>query len=166
MLSRRLSASGFDTAGWDDLADFEVPILHPGRTLIEKLLRINNFTSSPAARAGQHGWPRIGRQFYDVWALLGTDEVTDFLADRLLASDILGSCFAVSRSFTPDRPVPRGGFARAAAFDPDGPLADRLRTEHDSAMRDLYYGTDAPPSFNDVISRVQQHRGALDIRRN
>jgi hypothetical protein len=46
-----------------------------------------------------------------------------FLADRLLASDVLGSCFAVSRNFTPDRPVPRGGFARTAAFDPDGPLA-------------------------------------------
>lgn len=163
LLSRQLAEPGFDTSAWDDLSEFEVAILHPGRTLIEKLLRVNNFTSDPVAQESAHGWPRIGRQFYDVWALLGTDEVVALLADRPLVSEILASCYAVSIAFTADQPVPHGGFARVLAFDPDGPLADRLRAEHDGAMRDLYYGTDEPPSFEDVLARVQEHSDALDI---
>lgn len=163
LVSRQLAAADFDIAAWDDLTVFEVACLHPGRTLIEKLLRINNFASDPTAQESLHGWPRIGRQFYDVWALLGTDEVVEFFADRPLVSEILASCYEVSVAFIPDQPVPVGGFARVLAFDPGGPLADRLRAEHDGAMRDLYYGTEPPPSFDDVIARVQEHSDALDI---
>ena len=139
-------------------------ILHPGRTLIEKLLRVNNFASDPAAQDATHGWPRIGRQFYDIWALLGTDEVLELLADNTLAGEILASCYEVSKAFKPDRPVPAGGFAASAAFDPNGALAERLRAEHDVAMRDLYYGTDEPPSFDDVVARVHEHDADLEIR--
>jgi len=163
LLSRQLTEAGFDTAVWSDLAAFEVTVLHPGRTLIEKLLRINNFASDPDAQGGVHGWSRIGRQFYDVWALLGTSEVLTLFGDRTATAEILASCFEVSRAFVPDKPVPPGGFAECAAFDPDGPLATRLRTEHDLAMRDLYYGTDEPPTFDDVLERVQAGRDLLDI---
>lgn len=163
LLSRQLTEAGFDTAVWSDLAAFEVAVLHPGRTLIEKLLRINNFASDPDAQGGVHGWSRIGRQFYDVWALLGTPEVLTLFGDRTATGEILASCFEVSRAFVPDKPVPPGGFAECAAFDPDGPLAARLRTEHDLAMRDLYYGTDEPPTFDDVLERVQAGRDLLNI---
>ena len=61
LLGRQLSTGGFETMPWDDLAEFHVPVLHPGRTLIEKLLRINNFANDLGAQAGVHGWPRIGR---------------------------------------------------------------------------------------------------------
>lgn len=54
--------------------------------------RINSFASDPATQDGIHGWPRIGRQFYDVWALLGTREVLDFLADNALVGEVLASC--------------------------------------------------------------------------
>lgn len=30
-------------------------------------------------------------------------------------------------------------------------------------MRDLYYGTEEPPSFDDVLERVQVSRELLDI---
>ncbi len=164
LLGRQLSvAPGFDTAAWDDLAEFEVAVLHPGRTLIEKLLRINNFASYLDAQAGVHGWPRIGRQFYDVWALLGTEEVIDFLADRALVAEVLESCYDVSQAFTPDLPVPAGGFAACAAFDPGGTLANRLRAEHESAMAGLYYGTEAPPSFVAVLERVHQNTALLAV---
>jgi len=163
LLSQQLAESGFDISTWADLSEFEVAFLHPARTLIEKLLRVNNFASDPAAQESVHGWPRIGRQFYDVWALLGTDEVVEMLADRQLMAEILVSCYEVSMAFTPDKPVPSGGFARVLAFGPDGPLAHRLHAEHDAAMRDLYYGTESPPSFDDVIARVQEHSDELDI---
>lgn len=163
LLSRQLMAVGFDVEEWDDLAPFEVSILHPGRTLIEKLLRVNNFAAVPAAHEGTHGWPRIGRQFYDIWALLGTDEVLDLLADTARSVDILASCFEVSKAFIPDQPVPEGGFERSSAFDPDGLLTSRLRAEHEAAMRDLYYGADPPPTFDDVLTRVRERARLLDI---
>ena len=46
---------------------------------------------------------------------------------------------------------------------PDGPLAGRLRTEHEIAMRDLYYGTNEPPTFDEVLDRVHASRALLDI---
>ncbi len=162
LLSRQLDAAGFDASAWSDLVAFEVAVLHPGRTLIEKLLRINNFASAPAAQEGAHGWPRIGRQFYDVWALLGTREVIDLLTDRPLVAAVLTSCFEVRQSFTPDLAVPDGGFAASPAFDLSSTLAGRLRTEHDAAMDGLYYGTDRPPSFDDVLARVHEHEVLLD----
>jgi Nucleotidyl transferase AbiEii toxin, Type IV TA system len=164
LLSRQLAAAGFDVEPWHDLAPFEVSVLHPGRTLIEKLLRVNNFACDPALHESTHGWPRIGRQFYDVWALLGADEVHHLLADAETTSAIVASCFEVSRAFEPDRPIPDGGFAGSPAFEPDGPFTRRLRIEHDAAMRDLYYGTDTPPTFDDVLARVHLHARLLDIR--
>lgn len=165
LLGRQLEAAGFDVSTWSDLAGFDVAVLHPGRTLVEKLLRINNFAGETAAQDGVHGWPRIGRQFYDVWALLGTQEVLDFLADEPLVSEVLASCYQISQAFTPDLPVPEGGFAASPAFDATSPLASRLRTEHAAAMDGLYYGTDNPPSFDDVLARVQEHQALLAVGR-
>ena len=106
---------------------------------------------------------RIGRQFHDIWALLGTPEVLDFLTDKPLVSEVLASCYEISEAFTPDPPIPRDGFAASPAFDPTGSLETRLRAEHDAAIHDLYYGTDAPPTFESVLERVQANRSLLDI---
>ena len=163
LLSRQLERADFNIHAYSDLTAFDVSILHPGRTLIEKLLRVNNFVSNPESAAHPHGWPRIGRQFYDIWALLGNSEVLELLADNDASSRILDSCFEVSRAFTPDHPMPLGGFTNSAAFDPQGTFAPRLRAEHNAAMTDLYYGTDDPPTFEDVIERVNQSADLLTI---
>lgn len=163
LLARELADSGFDTSVWDDLASFHVPILHPGRTLLEKLLRVNNFAASRDATASPHGWPRVGRQLYDIYALLHDPSVRELLADKSLVAEILASAREVSATFgKPDLPVPEGGFAASAAFDAASPFADRLRVEHDAAMRDLYYGTEEPPSFEDVLTQVRVDAALLD----
>lgn len=161
LLARQLGNAGFDTSAWGDLAAFDVAVLHPGRTLIEKLLRVNNFASDPAAQERVHGWPRIGRQFYDLWALLGNDEVLEFLHDKATVIKVLASCYEISQAFTPDLPVPDGGFAASPAFDSGGPLAVRLREEHDAAMDGLYYGTDTPPTFDEVLERIHANSALL-----
>jgi len=164
LLSRELAGS--DIGQWDDLASFEVTILHPGRTLIEKLLRVNNFVADPARRSDPHGLPRIGRQFYDIWALLGDREVSSLLDDKALFGEILTSAYEISQAaFEPDSPVPDGGFAASLAFDPSGEFVAVLRREHDVAMRDLYYGTSTPPSFADVLERVQSRARLLNPNR-
>jgi hypothetical protein len=146
---------------WDDLRPFPVTFLHPGRTLLEKLLRVNNFVVDPARRDAPHGLPRIGRQFYDIWALLHEPSVTALLADKAQVGTILQSIFEVSEQFSPDQPVPTGGFAASDAFASDGEFAAELRRQHDIAMRDLYYGSD-PPTFDDVIERVHSCAGLLN----
>jgi len=164
LLARQLVDAGFDTSTWLDLATFDVAILHPARTLIEKLLRVDKLAQIERPQQTAQDWPRAGRQFYDIWALLAEDEVVRLLRDRQLVAEILTSCYKVSESFkNPDLPVPSGGFAASTAFDPDGPLAGPLRAEHDAAMRDLYYGADTPPTFDDVIARVREHADDLDI---
>lgn len=136
----------------------------PGRTLIEKLLRVNNFAVRDDARDDIHGWPRIGRQFYDIWALLGHQSVIDLLNDRDTVTAILDSVAQVSAQFTPDEPVPADGFAASSAFDPDGPLAARLEEQHDIAINDLYYGDlSSAPSFTEVTARIHEHAALLDM---
>jgi hypothetical protein len=160
LLARELATSG--VGHWDDLASFDVTILHPGRTLIEKLLRVNNFVLDPTKRDSAHGWPRIGRQFYDIWELLGNEEVRELLADDDHVNQILTSACEVSQAFGGDSAVPTGGFATSVVFDPSGEFADRLRREHDTAMDVLYYGTDMAPSFDQVLDRV--HSSARLLR--
>lgn len=67
ILARQLAQAGIDIEEFADLAPFHMLMLPPGRTLLEKLLRVNNFVIDEARRSA-HGWPRIGRQFYDRWA--------------------------------------------------------------------------------------------------
>ncbi|MGN6687265.1 MAG: nucleotidyl transferase AbiEii/AbiGii toxin family protein [Actinomycetales bacterium] len=163
LLTRQLQRVDFDVSAFPDLAPFDVPVLDPGRTLIEKLLRMNNFAEMAVADRAHHTWPRIGRQFYDVWALLGDSDVLAFLADTARARAVLEDCIAVSRDFGEDRPAPSGGFALSAVFDPAGPDAARLRREHDAAMGVLYYGTEDPPSFDEVLARVRSNTDLLDF---
>jgi hypothetical protein len=162
LLSRVLD--GAVAGDWDDLKPFEVTILHPGRTLIEKLFRVNNFVVDPGQRDTPHGWPRIGRQFYDIWALLGESSVTGLLTDRVQFGEILESVLKVSEHFMADQPVPMGGFAASAAFDVAGEFAAALSKEHDTAMGTLYYGSDAP-TFEDVLDRVHSSAKLLNPER-
>lgn len=163
LLGRRLEQAGVSVTDFADLAPFEVDVLHPGRTLIEKLLRVNNFAASQSRRDRHDGWPRIGRQFYDLWALLGTSEVLEFLADRHLSSEVMNDAMTESLAFTPDLVPPPGGFAGSPAFDLSWEHSAKLRSEHDQAMRYLYYGSAEPPTFDAVIDRVHQASRLLDI---
>ncbi len=164
LLSRELESSDFDTGKWADLSSFNVAILHPGRTLLEKLLRVNNFAHDPDAMTGPHGWLRIGRQMYDIHALLLEPSVRELLAEKALVAEILASAQHVSAGFSkPDLAVPAGGFAASPAFIRGSAFTNRLREEHESAMRDLYYGTDLPPTFDEVLDQVHADSALLNV---
>lgn len=163
LISRSLSENGFDVTAYDDLIPFQVQILHPGRTLIEKLLRVNNFALMEEASRDHHGWPRIGRQFYDLWQLLDCPEVLEFLADKHQAFSVLNDCFRVSLDFTPDRLPPSGGFAESPIFDSSSELYRRLSDEHDIAMKQLYFGKPLDLPLNEVFERVKENKNLLDF---
>ncbi|WP_204807450.1 nucleotidyl transferase AbiEii/AbiGii toxin family protein [Mycobacterium riyadhense] len=165
LLYRELRATDLVGGQWDDLRPFDVTILHPGRTLIEKLLRVNNFVVDPTKRTTLHELPRIGRQFYDIWALLGDASVTTLLADTVMVSDILTSVFEVSQAFGGDHPIPDGGFAASEAFNPSGEFAKDLRREHNTAMDTFHYGSERP-TFDEVLERVHSCSKLLDPERD
>jgi hypothetical protein len=161
LLARQLGAA-IDVREFADLAAFSVRMLDPGRTLVEKLLRVNTFASmSPTHHEGRY-WTRIGRQYYDIWALLGQEDVRSFFARDDLDA-VIADCFAQSARFGGDLPIPRGGFAASPAFDPRSGVIARLRVEHANAMRDLYYGPGAGPSFDSVLHRVSEYAKLLDV---
>ena len=60
--------------------------------------------------------------------------------------------------------APRGAHdLHEVAGGTHGPLAVRLRAEHDAAMEGLYYGTDEPPAFNEVLERVHAQSALLAV---
>jgi hypothetical protein len=128
---------------------------HPSSTIIEKLFRVNNFAVREKSRDDIHGWPRIGRQCYDIWALLGSSEVLALLADSAQSREVLADCLRVSESFGTDEPLPLKGFASCYAFDPKGSFAERLRAQHDAAMKDLYYGS--APHFASTLAESRRN---------
>ncbi|NHE67810.1 nucleotidyl transferase AbiEii/AbiGii toxin family protein [Rhodococcus sp. D-46] len=165
LLARELADADVAVDQYVDLVSFSVRMLHPGRTLIEKLLRMNNFSVRVADDIDTtDGFTRIGRQFYDVWALLGNAEVRELLADVQQTTEIVESCIEVSQDFpnNSDQRPPVGGFAESVIFSGDWIHTSVLRREHEKAMEDLFYGED-PPSFDDVIERVREHRGLLNF---
>lgn len=161
LLARQLSAT-VNVSEFPDLAAFSVRMLHPGRTLVEKLLRVNTFASMSPDHHKEHSWTRIGRQYYDIWALLGREDVRGFFARDDLDATIT-DCLAQSVRFGGDLPIPRGGFAASPAFYPRSHVIPRLRVEHANAMRDLYYGPGAGPSFDSVLHRVLEYGILLDV---
>lgn len=160
LLARQLADVGVGD-GFVDLEPFEVQVLHPGRTLLEKLFRVGAFVADPDA-VGEHGWPRIGRQYYDIYALLGDDRVHELLADGETVAGIVDSCIEVSATlFNQNVAVPAGGFSKCPAFDASHEHSERLRVEHDNAMAGLYYGNEAPPTFDQVLERIHDSAAAL-----
>lgn len=161
LLARQLGPV-VDIRSFADLAPFRVRMLDPGRTLLEKLLRVNTFACMPPADRKEHLWTRIGRQYYDIWALLDQQDVRAFFARPDLGA-VIADCFTQSVRFGGDRPIPIGGFAMSPAFDPNADVTVRLRKEHAKAMRVLYYGPDEGPTFDDVLNKVSSHRAFLDF---
>ncbi len=66
-----LEAAGTDLGEFDDLKPFEVAVLHPGRTLIDKLVLIHALAQQLAAGSCGSIDQRSGRHFYAVYQLLG-----------------------------------------------------------------------------------------------
>lgn len=160
ILARQLGQR-LNVAEFEDLAAFEMQVLHPGRTLLEKLLRVNTFAAGWPANRTTERKLRIGRQFYDIWALLDDQLVLELLQESGLRDDILADCMNVSAQFHGDAPRPEGGFANSPAFDGANELGAWLREGHDQAVGSLYFGASPSPTFDAVLERVHQRADLL-----
>ena len=149
--------AGTDVSGFVDLERFAVSVLHPGRTLLEKLYAIHAEATRLQADPSKPATARFGRHFYDVSRLLADDEVAAFLADDTTVEAVLEEIEQVSHQHFATRAVgelrPEGGFRHSPAFDLSSDVSDRLRVAYESDIEDLSYGT-APPTWEEICGQV------------
>jgi len=152
-----LHDAGTDVSGFSDLERFAVRVLHPGRTLLEKLYAIHAEAIRLQADPMKAATPRIGRHLYDVFRLLTNDEVAAFFTDDTTVEAVLEEIEQVSREHfatTTGERRPEGGFTHSPAFDLSSDVADRLRVAYESDMEDLYYGEAPPPAWEQICGQV------------
>jgi hypothetical protein len=165
LVGNALRDIGSDLDDHEDLAPFEVNVLHPGRTLLEKLVHIHGLAVKLAQDEALLPPRRSGRHFYDVYQLLGDERVVNLLRDRDQMLAVVASIDEIAQKFfgAPEGESARReeGFASSPAFDPTTSTSARLRTTYETTMPELYFGSEPLPSWDQVCGRVAQYQALL-----
>lgn len=165
LLGDALRDAGTDLEEFEDLAPFEVEVLHPARTLLEKLAHIQGLAVDLTADEALEPSARSGRHFYDVHQLLGDQRVLDFLEDRDRVFEVIASIDEFTEKFFGGTRGascrPDGGFASSASFDPDSSVSARLRMAYETTMLDLYFGNGPLPTWAQICTRVAERASVL-----
>jgi hypothetical protein len=143
----------------DDLAGFEMTLLHYRRTFVEKMFALHG----KVVRLQQDGVAlgRDARHYPDLWVLAGEHEVRTMLASPEYGA-IRRDYDAKSREFFPKgyRPPEGLSFANSPALFPDDALREQLAEEYRAQCQLLFSGGDYPP-FEDVLARFEALRALL-----
>lgn len=163
LLGEVLEAAGADLGQYDDLRPFDVAVLHPGRTLLEKLYGIHALARQLVANTLGADVRRNGRHFYDVYQLLGYVRVLELLADRAEVEQIMASIEETSQGEfnATGEQRPEGGFAASLAFDRSSDVSRRMRDAYETVMPALYFGIEPLPTWDEICGRVQEQRQLL-----
>ena len=164
LLGDTLEAAGTDLDEFDDLRTFEIAVLHPGRTLLEKLVLIHSLAQRLAHDATAPIDRRSGRHFYDVYQLLGDREVLALLSNRDQTEQVIRSIEEINRAFFVSDGIelrPPGGFAACSAFDVTSDVSGRLQSAYAATMPELYFGTGPLPTWQQICDRVSEHHALL-----
>jgi len=153
---------GIRSEDYEDLNPFDLEMLEPRRTLIEKCAGLHQLASS-----WSEGSPptdtRFGRHYYDIYQILGHQRTIAGLADRREFSIIVEDVAHISADhYGATAPRPEGGYGASLAFQPGhtGPLRDWLEAGYRESQI-LIARTARPPSFGQVLARVEEHAALL-----
>lgn len=157
LIGDALLSQGIQADEYDDLASFRVTVLHPGRTCVEKLALVNEQANACETNEDYEFPGRHGRHFYDIYMLLGDASVQEFLQDRRQFQEVVADCEQVSRKyFRSEYQRPEGGYAAGPAFSGEARVLDQAQRAYQDAVRDLTFGDDPTPSWEEVLARVQE----------
>lgn len=151
---------------YEDLAPFEVLALHPARTLLEKLVHVNELAVRLAADDGLQPDRRSGRHFYDIQELLDDGRVLDLLADRDETLQVIRSIDEITHTYFGGAEGvsvrPDGGFATSPAFRSRhvGVSPTQRGLRHDDA-RALLRNRGAADLGADLRTRCRPRRAAV-----
>jgi hypothetical protein len=154
LLGDVLEAIGADLDKYDDLRPFGVAVLHPGRTLLEKLYGIHTLARQLVANTLNAGkLRRNGRHFYDVYQLV----------DRAQVEQIMASIEEISQGEfnATGEQRPEGGFAASTAFDRNSHVSRQMQGAYDAVMPALYFGIEPLPTWDEICERVHEQRQLL-----
>ncbi len=157
LLGDVLAGAGTDLSEFEDLAPFEVSVLHPGRTLLEKLVLIHGLAQQLIADPSTPVPPRNGRHFYDIHQLLGDSQVGELLEDRDQVHEVMASVEEITRKHFrggAGEVRPEAGFAASPAFDPDSEVSTLFRAGYEATMPELHFGATPLPSWEQICARV------------
>lgn len=155
MAEHAIEVLGEDIDAWDEFAEFDVEVLGPTRTLLEKLSLLHDAVSRSSDDGGEGRLMRSGRHLYDVHNLLRDDNVLEGLraagqagvAD--LCADIEQHSSDAGFSYTPR---PTGGYGQSALVAVDHQSKVPLQRGYDAAMS-LVYGD--RPSFDECVETIR-----------
>lgn len=150
-------------AAYEDLAAFEIDVLHPARTMIEKLFAVDSMSERLATDPELRLPDTAVRHFYDLYFLW--DEERSPALRWLQGGDnhkaVVEDCLRVSRRwFSEEAAVPDGGFAHSAAFTDDS-LAGRLRPAYERMMAAVCYPGALRPALDEVRGRARDLAGRI-----
>jgi hypothetical protein len=142
----------------DDLAGFDMTLLHFRRTFVEKLFAIHGKVVRLVGEGVALG--RDARHYADLYALAGTHEVRAMLASPEYA-EIRDDYDAKSRQFFASiyRPPAGLSFAESQALFPEPEVRQQIASEYESQCRLLFAGN--YPSFTEVCDRFEEIRNLL-----
>jgi predicted nucleotidyltransferase component of viral defense system len=165
LLGDVLKTEGTSLSEFADLEPFEVVVLHPGRTLLEKLVHVHAVAQTLGHDVALAPDRRIGRHFYDVYQLLGDEHTLQLLTDPHEITTVMSSIETVTREHfggTENSELrPDGGFAASPAFAIETDVSSRLRTSYEATMPELYFGAAPPPTWEAICRRVAEMRNLL-----
>ncbi len=135
----------------DEAQAFEVSVLSPVRTLVEKLVLLH--TAHADADDGRIN--KTARHYYDLFHLLGRPEIVAELGQLgvdALARDVVTYSTAAE---LPATARPARGFADSPAFDPKSPSARRALSKYEEIVGQFVWPGAHRPGFDDCIAQVQ-----------
>jgi predicted nucleotidyltransferase component of viral defense system len=142
----------------EEAAPFNVSVLSPARTLVEKLVILHE--AHYRQSVNRHDRARkVVRHYYDVYQLLNSNEVREELeglGTMVTARDVCQHSKALG---VPSASYPLGGFATSMAFNRDATALQR--NEYKGVMRDLLWPNAALPTFEDCIGVVRTYGSIL-----
>ena len=156
-----LAELGEDGGVWEEFVPFDVNVLAPERTLLEKLAAVHDAASRMDTVALMKG----GRHFSDIHCLLANAEVRNAL--DVLGSDGVSALVGDINKHSDEAGFgctarPKGGFADSPAFDSAHSSREAIAAGY-AAARGLIYGERI--AFESVDDIVAEYRGLLQGQR-
>jgi hypothetical protein len=155
MLAAALAESGLDH---DSLEPFALTVLHPRRTLVEKLSAVHS-ACERWSEGETTALQRQGRHLTDIHELLADPAIAEFSGGEEYIA-LIPDVDELGRTFFPrdHRTPPNMRFADSRAVRPDAELRAALEAEH-ARGEFLFYGT--VPTLDAIYARLEEFRARL-----
>lgn len=149
---------------FDELAAFEVDVLHPARTLIEKLFAMQALWEKATADPDYKIKTTVARHVYDLYYLCDQSrcEAIDWLSKEDRVQVVAKDCEEISNLWYGQATLrPDVGFADGPAYR-DGEFLARLAPSYDLVLRDLAYNDgNRQPTMEEAVAAIRTHGGLL-----